>query len=186
MVHRLRTETAGYNLVPMWIHVSSSSSSFIDPALSRPALLTRLIGCKVFSSTGARLTCRYRPSRSLISMSWPVSSPASSSSRSHEGIGGKLSLTCAGRLPVPTPTSPTLLSLTAADGLGFVMRPSSASSNAMSSLTNPIFGLMPLRRSRTNWYARASGQWWLWIRYAITAVTLRDLPALQCTYVGAL
>ena len=47
-----------------------------------------------------------------------------------------------------------------------------------------MLGEMPLRRSSTNEYARESVQWFAWMRYAITAVTERDLPALQCTYAG--
>lgn len=47
-----------------------------------------------------------------------------------------------------------------------------------------MFGEMPFRLSRTNAYARERVQWFAWIRYAIIAVTDRDLPALQWTYVG--
>lgn len=47
-----------------------------------------------------------------------------------------------------------------------------------------MLGDIPFRRSRTKEYARDSVQWFAWIRYPITAVTLLDLPALQWMYVG--
>lgn len=37
--------------------------------LSKPALLTLLIGCKVFESTGSGLACLYLPEESLTSIS---------------------------------------------------------------------------------------------------------------------